>query len=155
MGLPIVTLRPFLAYGPYQDADVMFIPSLIDHCLKGKDFPMTTGDQTREFNYIDDVVDAYLLAAQCRNVAGKIINIGNGIEYRLKDVADRIVQITGSSIQLLAGAISKRPGETEHFFCSNEKAKRLLGWGPKTKLDTGLRKTVAWYRRHSETFGES
>ncbi len=148
MGLPIVTLRPFLVYGPSQDTDVMFIPSLIDHCLKDKDFPMTTGDQTREFNYIDDVVDAYLLAAQCRNAAGEIINIGNGIEYRLKDVADRIVQITGSSTRLLVGAIPKRSGETEHFFCSDEKAKRLLRWEPKISLDAGLQKTIDWYRNN-------
>lgn len=152
MGLPIVTLRPFLAYGPYQDADVMFIPSLINHCLGGKDFPMTEGDQTREFNYIDDIVDAYILATECQDVAGEIINIGNGIEYRLKDVAEKIVKMMGNPIRLLVGAIPKRAGETEHFFCSNEKAGKLLGWRPKTTLDVGLRKTIKWYENRSVTF---
>ena len=154
MGVPIVTLRPFLAYGPYQDAD-MFIPSLICHCLEKRDFPMTEGDQTREFNYVDDIVDAYLLAAACQNlqnVNGEIINIGNSIEYKIKDVAEKIVKMMGSPIRLLKGALPKRTGETEHFFCSNEKAKRLLGWTPKIILDDGLRKTIQWYENNPMTF---
>jgi nucleoside-diphosphate-sugar epimerase len=144
MGLPIVTLRPFLIYGPSQDTN-MFIPSLIHHCLEGKDFPMTKGDQTREFNYVDDIVDAYLLAAFCPKAVGEIINIGNGIEYKIKDVAEIIVKMMGSPIKLLIGNLSKRPGEASHFFCSNEKAKRLLGWFPKFSLDEGLKKTIEWF----------
>ena len=151
MDLPIVTLRPFLAYGPHQDTDVMFIPSLIAHCLRGKDFPMTEGNQTREFNYVDDIVDAYILATECQDVAGEIINIGNGIEYRLKDVAEKIVKMMGTPIRLLVGAIPKRAGETEHFFCSNEKAGKLLGWKPRTTLDVGLRKTIEWYENNLQS----
>src|SRR4030042_4163903 len=92
MGLPVITLRPFLTYGPDQDTD-MFIPSLIQHCLEGKDFPMTQGDQTREFNYINDIVEAYLLAACRPQAAGEVINIGNSVEYRIKDVAEKIVDM--------------------------------------------------------------
>jgi len=145
MELPTITLRPFLTYGPYQDTD-MFIPSLIYHCLNGKDFPMTEGTQTREFNYIDDVVDAYLFAAASRGAVGEIINIGNGVEYRIKDVAEKIVNMMDNPIRLLIGALPKRLGETSHFFCSNEKAKELLGWSPKVGLDEGLEKTIRWYR---------
>ncbi len=146
MGLPIVTLRPFLTYGPHQDSD-MFIPSLISHCVEGKDFPMTEGDQTREFNYIDDIVDAYLLAAQSPQAAGEVINIGNGVEYRIRDVAERVVQMMGNPIRLLVGALPKRPGEARHFFCNNEKAKKLLGWSPKISLDEGLEITIDWYKK--------
>lgn len=145
MGLPIVTLRPFLVYGPNQDTD-MFIPSLIQHCLEGKDFPMTEGDQTREFNYIDDIVEAYLLAASCPQAAGEVINIGNGAEYRIKDIAEKIVHMMGDPIKLLVGALPKRSGETDHFFCNNEKARKLLGWSPKINIDEGLEKTIDWYR---------
>jgi UDP-glucose 4-epimerase len=151
MGLPTVTLRPFLTYGPYQDID-MFIPSLIYHCIEGKDFPMTEGDQTREFNYIDDIIEAYLLAARCPKVSGEIINIGNGIEYRIKDVAKKIVHIMGEPIRLLVGALPKRAGETEHVFCSNEKAKGLLGWSPRINLNEGLERTIDWYKRSFEQF---
>lgn len=150
MGLPIITLRPFLTYGPNQNTD-MFIPSLIKHCLEGKDFPMTAGDQTREFNYIDDIVDAYLLAASCQKAIGEVINIGNSIEYVVKDVAEKIVHMIGNPIKLLIGALPKRPGETSHFFCSNEKAKKLLGWSPKISLNEGLEKTINWYKNYFET----
>lgn len=144
-GLPIVTLRPFLTYGPYQDID-MFIPSLIYHCLEGKDFPMTEGDQTREFNYIDDIVEAYLLAACCPEARGKIINIGNGVEYKIKDVAEKIVNMMDNPIKLLINTLPKRQGEAEHFFCSNERARLFLGWSPKINLDEGLEKTINWYK---------
>lgn len=145
MGLPIVTLRPFIVYGPNQDTD-MFIPSLIQHCLEGKDFPMTEGDQTREFTYIDDVIEAYLLTAQCPQAAGEVINIGNGIECTIRDVAEKIVRMMGNPIKLLAGALPKRQGETDHFFCNNEKARKLLGWSPKIDINEGLKRTIEWYK---------
>lgn len=145
-GLPVVTLRPFLTYGPGQDTD-MFIPSLIAHCLSGNDFSMTSGDQTREFNFIDDVVDAYLLAATAKDVSGEVINIGCGVEYKISELAVKIVEMTGSEISLKAGSIPKRPGEAKNFFCDNSKAKRLLGWSPRVALDAGLEITVKWYRR--------
>lgn len=144
-GLPIVTLRPFLVYGPYQDTD-MFIPSLIQHCLEGKDFQMTEGDQTREFNYIDDVIDAFLLAACCPAAKGEIINIGNGIEYTIRYVAEKIVQKMGNPIKLLVGALPKRVGETKHFFSNNHKARYLLGWSPKVTLEEGIDRTIDWYK---------
>lgn len=145
MGLPILTLRPFLTYGPNQDDD-MFVPALIQHCLKKKDFQMTAGDQTREFNYVGDIVNAYLLAATNPNAIGELINIGNGIEYSIKEVAEKIVNMMGNPIHLLIGALPKRAGETNHFFCNNEKAKRLLGWSPKINLNEGLQRTIDWYR---------
>lgn len=145
MGLPIVTLRPFLVYGPNQDTD-MFIPSLIQHCLEGKDFPMTEGGQTREFNYIDDIVEAYLLAVICPQAMGEVINIGNGLEYRIRDVAEKIVHMMGDPIKLLVGALPKRPGEADHFFCNNEKARKLLGWSPKINIDEGLERTIDWFK---------
>jgi len=151
IGLPVVTLRPFLVFGPSQD-DGMFIPSLIRHCLGGRDFPMTEGNQTREFTYVEDIVAAYILAAQCPRAAGEVVNIGSGVEYKIRDVAERIVNKMGSPIRLLIGALPKRPGETEHFFCSNKKAKELLGWSPKVALDEGLERTIKWYRGNAAEF---
>lgn len=145
MGIPIVSLRPFLTYGPAQDTD-MFIPSLIQYCIEGKDFPMTEGDQTREFNYVDDVVEAYLLAARCPDAIGKIINVGNGLEYKIKDIAKNIVLKMGNPIRLLIGALPKRPGEAKHFFSDNRKARKILGWSPKIDLDEGLKRTINWYK---------
>lgn len=145
--LPIITLRPFLTYGPAQDTD-MFIPALIKHCLEKKDFLMTEGDQTREFNYVEDIVDAYLLSAFTKGIAGEIINIGNGIEYKVRDVAEKIVSLMGNPIKLKVGTLPKRPGEAEHFYCDNTKARKLLNWTPKYNLEEGLKETIAWYKNN-------
>jgi len=146
MGLPIVTLRPFLVYGPDQDAD-MFIPSLIRHCLEKRDFPMTEGNQTRDFVYIDDVVDAYMSAAVSPEAIGRVMNIGNGVEYSIKDVAVKIVQMMGNPVQLSIGALQKRPGEAERFFCDNADARQVLNWYPEVGLDEGLSKTIQWFSK--------
>ena len=145
LGIPVVTLRPFLAYGPGQDTD-MFVPSLIRHCLQKKDFRMTSGDQTRDFVFIDDVIDAYLRAAFSNAAIGEVINIGSGAEYRIRDIAEKILQKMGDPIRLIIGAREKRQGEADHFFCSNKKAYDVLGWSPKTGIDEGLDRTISWFR---------
>ncbi len=143
-GLPIVTVRPFLTYGPKQTNANMFIPSLILSCLMGKKFKMTKGEQTRDFVYIDDVVEGYLKAALTKKAVGEIVNIGSGQEYRIIDVANRIVKLTNSGIELDT-SLPCRPGETMHFFSCNKKAKTLLDWEPRTNLEEGLEKTIGWY----------
>lgn len=145
MGVPTVTVRPFLTYGPHQDKH-MFIPSVIHHCLIGKNLSMTKGEQTREFNYVDDIAEGFLRVAACPEAIGEIINIGNGTEYVIKEIAQKIVSMMGDPIKLAVGALPYRPGEAKRFFCSNEKAKRLLGWAPKIGLDEGLAKTIRWYK---------
>ena len=145
MGFPSVTLRPFLTYGPGQSLD-MFIPSLIKHCIDGKNFKMTKGDQTREFNYVDDVVEAFLIASVKRNAYGTVLNVGNGIEYSIKDIAEKIKHMMESNIKLLIGVLPKRPGETTHFYCNNQRSRNILGAYAEIGLDEGLQKTINWYK---------
>ncbi|MFH1957659.1 MAG: NAD-dependent epimerase/dehydratase family protein [bacterium] len=145
--LPVVVLRPFLTYGPMQSFD-MFVPSIIEHCLKKKDFSMTSGEQTRDINYIDDIINAYLCAGMKNNIFGEIINIGSGKEYKIIDVAKKILNLMGNPINLKIGDIKKRSGEAEHFYCDNSKSMKLLGWKPAVSLENGLRFTVEWYKEH-------
>jgi len=145
MSLPIVTVRPFLTYGPGQESQ-MLIPVLIKSLLKGKSFKMTKGEQTREFNYIDDIVEGFILAGTTPEAIGEVINLGNEVEYRIKDVVRMIASLMGSPIKLQIGALPYRPGETMHFYCSNEKAKRILGWRPNVPLEVGLKRTIDWYK---------
>lgn len=140
---PIVMLRPFLTYGPRQ-VNKMFIPSLIINALQNKDFRMTKGEQTREFNYVDDIVDGMLKSALSKKAIGEIINIGNGKEYRIINVAKKILEVIDSKSKLDT-SLPYRPGETMHFYCSNKKAKDLLDWKPSTSLEEGLKKTIEWY----------
>lgn len=145
--MPIVTLRPFLTYGPKQSTN-LFIPSLIDACLRGEDFEMTKGEQTREVNYVSDIVDGFILAG-CKNKAiGKIINIGCGRDYKIKDIAEKIIDFTGAHIKLKTGKLSYRAGEVKRFYCDNTLAKKALGWKAKIKLNEGLKRTIEWYKKN-------
>jgi nucleoside-diphosphate-sugar epimerase len=144
---PIVTLRPALVYGPAQNAS-FFIPSLVEHAIAGRDFDMTSGDQGRDLVYVEDVVEAFLAAAASRDVAGAVINIGSGREFKLLDVARTILDITGASIRLDTGAVAPRSSEIQHLYCRTETAARLLAWSPRVGLEEGLRRTVVWYRQH-------
>ncbi|MDD4953554.1 MAG: GDP-mannose 4,6-dehydratase [Candidatus Omnitrophica bacterium] len=146
-GLPIVTLRPFLVYGPAQDPG-MLIPALIMACLRGKEFKMTPGEQTREFNYVDDIVEGYLKASVAQPAIGEVINLGNGKEYRMLTVARMIQRLTCGKARLKIGALPYRPGESMHFYSDSNKAARILKWRSKTALEEGLRKTIAWYKEN-------
>ena len=146
-GLPIITLRPFLTYGPGQEND-MLIPSLIIKTLKVEAFEMTEGEQTREFNYIDDIVDGFIKAAINQRAIGEIINVGNGLEYKIKEVVAMVLKLMNSSLEPKMGALDYRPGETWHFYCDNTKAREILDWRPKVGLEDGLRRTIDWFREH-------
>lgn len=146
-GLPVVTLRPFLTYGPAQDKN-MFIPSLIISCFKNKSFKMTEGRQTRELNYVEDVVEGFVKAAVTPQAIGEVINLGNGKEYMIMEVAKLVKRLTAAKIKLQIGAIPYRPAEVMRFYSDSRKAERILGWKAKTPLEEGLKITIEWYRKH-------
>jgi nucleoside-diphosphate-sugar epimerase len=145
--LPITTVRLFPTYGPLQES-YMFIPSAIKELLLKKKFEMSPGEQKREFNYIDDVVDAYLKVARCREARGEVLNVGSGIPYKLKDVVDMIKYLIEDDVTVKVGAIPYRKGEARECFCNNQKITRLTGWSPRVSLQEGLRLTVEWYKSY-------
>ncbi|MBU1766854.1 MAG: GDP-mannose 4,6-dehydratase [Candidatus Omnitrophica bacterium] len=143
--MPIITLRPFLTYGPYQTND-MLIPLLIRKCLLGKEFEMTKGEQTRDFNYVSDIVEGYIKASITQRAIGEIINLGSGREYKIKDVVNLIFDLTKSKVKPKIGKLAYRQGETMNFYCSNRKAQKILKWKPKISLNKGLCRTIGWYK---------
>jgi nucleoside-diphosphate-sugar epimerase len=144
LGAKVVTLRPFVVYGPVQSND-MFIPQLILSALRGEDFKMTKGEQTRDFIYVSDVVEGFIKASLERKAIGELINLGNAKEYKILDVAIKILEIMGNPIKLLPGQLPYKKLEIWHHCADIEKARRLLSWQPKVSLEEGLRKTVEWF----------
>src|SRR5206468_4793116 len=118
----------------------------IGAALRGEVFPMTGGAQGREFNYVDDIVEAFVRAATTPAARGELINIGNGVQHRMREVAELIFSLVGGSGRPAAGALPYRPVESWDFYCDGAKARRLLGWEPKVGLEEGLRRTIEWYR---------
>lgn len=153
-GLPVVVLRPTLAYGPGQ-GDGMFLPALIRSLLTGQRFAMSPGEQTRDYIYIDDVVAALLRAAVCPDATGQVINVSSGEPTRIVDVTRSVVELIGNEAEDLLdiGKIAYRPGEAMNYWADRTRAKQLLGWEPEVTLQEGLAKTVEYYRALYATQG--
>lgn len=143
--LPITIVRLFPTYGPLQESS-MLIPSAIRDLLHEGEFKMTPGEQKREFTYVDDVVNAYLKVAFCREARGEVINVGSGIPYKVKDVVSMIQELLDGDTRVNVGALPYRKEERMECYCDNGKLKKLTGWFPQVPLQEGLRLTVEWYR---------
>lgn len=146
---PIVTLRPFTTYGPGQGLN-MFVSQIIVSVLQKRDFKMSQGKQTREFNYVTDVVDGYIRASTIPGAIGEVINLGTGIEYSIKDVAAKILTMMGNPVKIKFGALPYRSKEIWRLYSDNNKAKKLLGWKPRVSLEEGLKKTIKWFSKNYE-----
>ena len=144
-GLPLVTMRPSIIYGPAQDSG-FFVPGLIRACLDGREFAMTSGTQACDFVYVDNIVDALFAAATLGNATGEIINVGGGSEITVREIAEMILRLSNSKIDLKLGAIPSRISEASHRFMNIAKAERLIGWKPATGIESGLKQTIAWFR---------
>jgi UDP-glucose 4-epimerase len=151
MGKPIAIVRPFNAFGPYQSQRAV-IPEMIVKCLRNETILSTEGVQTREFNYVENLVDGIALAATTDAAIGKVMNIGAGEETSIRDLIRLIHRISGSSSELKIGALEYRPTEIWRMCADSTLARETLGWTPKVSLSDGLQRTIDWHREYIETF---
>jgi nucleoside-diphosphate-sugar epimerase len=140
-GLKATVLRPSVAYGPGQAPD-MLVSALVAALVAGQEMPMTAGEQTRDFVYVDDVVDALVRAAGTDAAVGRIINVGSGVPVRIRDVAQLAEDLTGAQGLVKLGALPYRPGEQMDYSLDVSLARELLGWTPSTSMKDGLRRTI-------------
>ena len=145
---PAVILRPTNVYGPGQTTD-MLLPALIQALTRGEEFPMTRGQQTRDYVYVDDLVDAIVKSLLGKVAAGTVVNISSAAPVQVRDVALMAAQTIGprASSLLSFGARDYRPGEVMEYWASNARAAELLGWLPRVSLEQGIAWTVANVRR--------
>ncbi len=143
--LPIVTLRFSQVYGEHQTNG--FVPAMLTKCLRNEPIELASGENSKDFVYIKDVIKAITLIVEnpCK-VQGEIVNISTGKETKLKEAVALIKKMTNSGSNINFGVLSPRPGENLHFFASNQKAKRLLGWEPEYDLEQGLQETIKWFK---------
>jgi nucleoside-diphosphate-sugar epimerase len=153
-GFPAVLIRPFNVYGPAQPPN-RIIPEAIVSALNGRTFRMTLGNQTRSFNYVDDIVDGLIRAASCPIKLGVPYNLDSQNEISIKDVVLKLKDLMGGgSLRLSIGAAQERPNEIMRMVGNSDKARSELEWNPHVSLDEGLRWTIEWYRRE-QSKGES
>lgn len=141
--LPVAIIRPFNTYGPRHPYDV--IPKLVGRALRGE--PLTvhgSGQQSRDFSYVDDMVDAFLAMGDHPAAIGRAVNFGTGVATTIRALAERIVALTGSRSPIEHGP--ERAAEVSRLCCDHGLATRLFGWRPRVSLDEGLERTIAWAR---------
>tara|TARA_B110000971_G_scaffold212570_1_gene242204 strand:- start:29 stop:937 length:909 start_codon:yes stop_codon:yes gene_type:complete len=143
---PVSVLRLYLVYGPYQDRNRV-IPIVIDNALKSKEFDCSLGTQFRDFVYIDDVVNGIIKSLKTKKNNGQIINLGSGKPIMIKDVILKICKIIGSGKPQF-GKIKFRKDEIKNLYPSIVKAKKILNWRPKVKINFGLKKTINFYKKN-------
>jgi dTDP-glucose 4,6-dehydratase len=144
--LPIVIVRPFNNYGPYQHPEKV-IPRFITQALRNE--PLTIHGQglaSRDWLYVDDDAEAIeaVIDADVHQVAGEVVNAATGIDISVVEIADRVLEGLGKPASLKR-FVEERPGQVDRHIGSTEKAERLLGWRARTSFDQGLERTIAWY----------
>jgi len=148
-GMETMALRYFNVFGPRQNPSSMYsgvISRFIDALLTG-DTPVIYGDgeQSRDFTYIANVVDANLKAAGAPTCDGQTINIANGERISLNELLETLKRITGS-VDVNAEHKEARSGDVKHSQADNRLAREQLGYEVKVGLEEGLRRTIEWWR---------
>lgn len=154
-GLETVSLRYFNVFGPRQDPTSQYaavIPKFITAMLDGRP-PEVFGDgeQSRDFTYVDNVVDANLLAMDAASAAGKVYNVGCGERVTLNRLVTELNRLTDSRREPVYG--TPRPGEVRHSLADIAAARAELAYEPRVKLREGLRRTIEHLRAQHPIVG--
>lgn len=143
--LPVSVIRPFNTFGPRHTYDV--IPKFINLALNNK--PLTIygdGKQARDFTYVDDMIDAFLIMGSSNKAIGKFVNFGTGTSHSIIKTAKLIIKISKSKSKIVFK--KKRLAEVPNLVCNYKLAKKLFGWKPKIKLDEGLYHNIEWAKKN-------
>lgn len=157
-GLETVVIRYFNVFGPFQDPSSMYSGVLAKFSLamlEGRT-PVVYGDgtQSRDFTYIDNVVDANLraMSAPAENVSGKVFNVATGQQITLNDAVRSLRELTGYDGPVEYGP--PRAGDIAHSLADISRAREAFGYEPKVNFHEGLRRTLLWYRGQAKAVGE-
>ena len=151
--LPVVTLRPFSAYGPYEAGDRL-IPTVIFSGLKGRKIKLGDPKTVRDFVFIDDVIKAILLAAKIA-LPGDIINVGTGKQTTLEEVVKKILKILGKETPVLIGAFRGRRFDARFWRADTKHCENVLKWKPRHNIESGLKKTIDWFKKNINLYSFS
>lgn len=143
--LEVVTVRPFNTFGPRQSMRAV-IPTIITQCLRGQNVHLGAVHPTRDLNFVQNTVEGFCAAALSPNAVGQAINFGSGREISVGDLAILIGKMMGKEVEIVCEEQRLRPtkSEVERLLACNKKAKELCNWEPRTTLEQGLEKTIAF-----------
>ncbi len=149
---PIVTIRPFSVYGPYEQGN-RFIPTIMNAIIHDTPIKLTKEMVRRDFIFVDDVVDALIkLLTVNGDIRGEIFNLGIGKEYSNEEVVKMLFTITRKKVKVLRGGYKKRSWDTTHWVANISHMKKLLSWKPSFSLEMGLHTTYQWFHDHTKFY---
>lgn len=138
------TLRLYSVYGPYEEPSRL-VPSLITHGLEGKLPPLVGSDVARDFVYVDDVCEAFLLAVtNTSDELGAIYNVGTGVQTSLRQVVEVARRAMSIEAEPQWGSMPQRQWDTSVWVADSRKIRRMLGWRPNYSFEQGFLKTLRW-----------
>lgn len=148
--LPVSVCRPFNTFGPGQ-SERAIIPVIVLKVLRGGHLELGSLTPTRDLNYVDNTVDAFLRMAESDQAIGRVIHFASNQEISIGDLAHRILDAMGQSgteIVSVAERIRPEGSEVRQLIGSYDLARELLGWEPRVGLEEGLTRTIRWIREH-------
>ena len=147
--LDVVVVRPFAVYGPYEAA-YRLIPHVILNALRGTPVRISSGRQTRDYVYVDDVCDGIARACTTQAARGGTFNLCTGVETSVLDLATRASELAGSLQPVEAGAVASVPGEMWRTTGNPALTHEVLHWRPATDVGAGLARTIDWFRARGQ-----
>ena len=151
--LPVVTLRPFNNYGPRQSARAV-IPTIVTQALNRSVIELGDITAVRDYVFVKDAVQAFLLAAHCERAIGEVINLGTGRSYSIGEIAQLILDVMGIRKDIRTTQRRVRPSRSEitELCCDPSLAASLLGWKAARPISDGLDETVEWIRHNLDIY---
>ena len=141
---PAITLRLYSVFGPYEDPRRL-VPATVMHARRNELPPLVAPEVAHDFVWVDDVVEALVLAAEAaRSCRGSIYNVGSGVETSLAEFVDIARRVLDVDAEPTWGSMMGRAWDATSWVADNRRIQAELGWQPRTDLAEGLRRTAAW-----------
>ena len=150
---PVITVRPFNTYGPRQSSRAV-IPTIISQLLTEDKLILGDLSPVRDFTYVEDTANGFILAANNHEHVGEVINLGYGKASSIGEISELIMKIMGIHKEIISENSRIRPKDSEviQLISNNNKAKELIKWEPKTDLEHGLEKTIEFISANLDIF---
>jgi UDP-glucose 4-epimerase len=143
--LPVVIVRPFLTYGPRQEATKL-IPYTIHKLLRGESPQLSSANRLCDFIHLSDVVRGMLWAATQPGIVGETFDLGTGEVVSIRAAVEMVTRLIGANVPVQFAPCLERAHEPP-LIADLDTSQRLLGWTPRWTLESGLRATIDWYAK--------
>jgi NAD dependent epimerase/dehydratase len=149
--LPVVVVRPFNTFGPRQSTRAV-IPTIIAQALRHDVIEIGSTMPTRDFNFVEDIAEGFVLAGFARDAVGEVFNLGTGEEHSVQEVIETVATILGVALLVRRRSERMRPpsSEVHRLIADSSKAAKRLGWTPCHTFRRGLEETIHWYEAHEQ-----